>query len=116
MVCTGIGPLIDGRFDEAFGFSIGAWRVRFGSDVLQSELLANSFEGVGLVARPVVGHDAPDRDVKTLIVGKRRMQEDNGALLFLIFEDVCEGDAGVVINRHMEILPAITSLLSGTRV
>jgi hypothetical protein len=36
--------------------------------VLETEIAAGIAEGVGFVARAIVGEDAPDADPKTLIV------------------------------------------------
>src|SRR4029077_4017883 len=92
--------------DEAFGLAVGLWRVGLGLDVLEAELPAGAGEGLGFVAAAIVGHDAFDGDAEDLEVRDRREEEGDGAFLLLIREDVGTGDAGVVVDGDVSILPA----------
>ena len=40
------------------------------------------------------------------VPGHHRLQEGNGAFLFLAFQDLCIGDAGMIIDADMDELPA----------
>ena len=61
---AGIGPFSKSGLDEALGLAVGSGSVGPGADVLEAELLAGVAEGVGFVARAVVGEDAADADAK----------------------------------------------------
>ena len=63
-VGAGIGPFAQGCLDEPFGLAVGIGRVGLGADVFEVQGFAGCGAGLGLVARPIVGHHAGHRDTK----------------------------------------------------
>jgi hypothetical protein len=45
-------------------------------------------------------------DAQASIVGDGGLQEGERAFLFLVGEDLSRGDAGMVVDRHMDELPS----------
>jgi len=86
------------------GLSVGFRRVWPGSDVFEAAGFAGVAEGVGLVAGPVVGHDAADGDTEAFVVGEGGVEEGDGVFLLLVGQDLAEGDAGVVVDADVEEL------------
>ena len=74
--------------------------------MLEAEPLAGVPEGMGFVARSVVGHDPFDGDVEAPVPGDGGFQEGDGAVLFLVGHDVSEAEAGVVVDADVDELPA----------
>src|SRR6266851_1358594 len=58
------------------------------------------------VARTVVGHHPGDRDAEAVVVGQGCLQEDDGALFFLIRHDPGEGEARGGVDADMDEYPA----------
>src|SRR5947209_1773387 len=106
MIGLRIGPFAQTSLDESLGLSVGLGRIGFGSDVLETEPLAGSAEGKGLIAGAVVGHHPFDPDAEAFVVGQSGFEEDGGAALLLVGHDLGEGDARVVIDGDMDKLPA----------
>jgi hypothetical protein len=79
VVGASVGPFTQAGLNEAFGLAVSPWRIAFGEDVLEAELLARFREGSGAVARTIVGHDALDLDAQAGIVGNGGLEEGNGA-------------------------------------
>jgi hypothetical protein len=79
-----VGPFVESGLDEALGFAIGARRVRPGEAMFEPQLTAYPGEAVGLIARPVVGQDAPGRDAETFEPGRSLSQEVARRSLFLV--------------------------------
>jgi hypothetical protein len=80
--------------------------------VAQAEMFASAPEGEGFVARAVVGHYALDLDAEVLVVGECSSQEGGSAASLLIGHDLGKGNAGVVVNRDMDVLPSRTSAVA----
>ena len=106
MISSGIGPFTQGGLNEAFGLAIGPGRIGFGSDVFEAGLFASGGEGVRGIARPIIGHDSFDGDAEASVIGERGFQVGDGAVLFLVGEQVGIGDARGVIDAYMQVLPA----------
>ena len=83
----GVGPLSKRRLDEAFGLTIGLWRIGSCRDVFEAQFAAGSGEGLRSVAGAVVGHDADDGDPKAGVVVNRRFEEGDSAFLALVGQD-----------------------------
>src|SRR5512147_586402 len=79
VVGASVGPFMQAGLNEAFGLAIGPWRIGFGQDVLEAELLARLRKGSGAIARTIVGHDALDLDAQAGIVGNGGLEEGDGA-------------------------------------
>jgi hypothetical protein len=77
--------------------------VLLGAQMADAEPSADISEGVGQVARTVVGHDALDPYTE---VGGRRFEACSGGISALIGRHVGEGQARVVVDR--DVLPLLT--------
>ena len=73
-----------------------------GSDALDLEFFAGFGEVLGSIAGTVVGHDALDGDAEAFVVGDGGLEEGGGALLSLVWQDLGEGDAGVVVDAAQD--------------
>ena len=93
--------------DEALGFSIGFRGVRFSPDVFEPEVFAGFGEDPGSVARSVVGHDAGHRHADTGVPGDGGLEMSDGADGLFIGVDPREGQARVIVDAYVHILPAI---------
>src|SRR4051794_38688738 len=110
----GIGPFAQRCLDKPFGLAVGLGRVRPGSEVLETELLASFGEGPGAIAGPIVGHDSLDRDPQARIVGDRRLEKGHGTGLPLILHHPAESDPGGVVDTDVDELPAGAAALVRT--
>src|SRR5258708_3097590 len=106
MIGLRIGPLAQASLDEALGLAVGLGRIGLGSDVFEAEPLAEPAEGKRFVAGAVVSHHPLDLDAEAFVVGESRLEERDGTVLSLGGHDLGEGDARVVVDRHMNELPA----------
>src|SRR5215471_3230828 len=101
----GVGPLAQGGLDKALGLAVGLWGIGLGSGVVEAEFAAGVAEGEGFVAGAVVGHDAGHGDAEAGVVGQRGAQEGDGAVGFLVGQDLAEGEARGIVDADMDILP-----------
>ena len=101
-----MGPFVDGGFDEAFRFAVGARRVGSGATVLESELVAGVGEAMGLVARAVIGEDASRNDAKPAEPAHGGSQEVRRTAFGLVRIHGREGEPGVVIDGDVQELGA----------
>ncbi len=106
VVSTSVGPFPQRGLDEAFGFAIGARGVGAGKTLANAQLLAEAAKVAGAVARTVIGEQAGDRDAEASIVVDGSLPESGRRRGFLVGLDLGEGDAGVVVNGDMHVLPA----------
>src|SRR5512135_707905 len=60
----------------------------------------------GAVAGAVVGQDSFDLDAVSTVVGGRPEEEANGGCGFLVGEDFGVGEAAVVVDGDVDVLPA----------
>jgi hypothetical protein len=74
--------------------------------MLQSQVAAGPGEEQGVIGRSVVGEQAADRDAEAGIVSHRRAQKIRCRSAFLVAMDGRAGDAGVVVDGHMHVVPA----------
>src|SRR4051812_15155302 len=105
LVGAGISPFTQACLDKALGLAVGLGGVRSGADVLEAEPLAGFGKSSGSIARAVVRHDALDSHAQARIVGDRRLEEGNRALLTLVLHDLAEGNAGGIVNADVDKLP-----------
>src|SRR5215208_4318970 len=84
--------------------------------MLEAEIAASLGEGFRSVAGAVVGHDTRYRNAEAGVIGDRRLEEGDGALLFLVGQDLREGDAGSVVDADMNELPASAAGLTLLRI
>src|SRR3984957_2772314 len=104
-VGLGISPLPERGLDEALRLAVGFGRIGLGADVFDTEVGAGVPESEGFIARPVVGHDPLDLDAEVFVVSHRRLEEGHCAIGLLVRFDLGEGDAGMVVDADMDILP-----------
>jgi hypothetical protein len=106
LVELGVGPFADGGLDEAFGFAVGAWGVDAGADRSDTEAAAGGGEAARTETGTVVGQDAAHGDTQVREVGHGLAEKAAGRETFFIGQHGGEGDAGVIVNGHVEKLPA----------
>ena len=109
LVETSLGPLANGRLDEAFGLATGAWSVDAGAGTSELEIATGLGEEGGTEAGAVVGHDATDRDAEVGEVGHGLAEEAAGGSGFFIGQQSGKSDAGMVIDGDIKKLPAGTA-------
>ena len=100
-----VGPFAQGGLDEAFGFAVGPWRIGAGETLFETE--TSDFSGVGsaAVAGAVVGKETLDLDPELSEEGESGEEKGDGALRALVREELGEGDAGVIIDGDVKVLP-----------
>src|ERR1700744_2463450 len=81
---------------------------------LMHPLPASVAEGEGLVATPIVGHDASNGDAEAFVIGHSRPEKGNSAVCRLVGLDLGEGDAGMVVNADVDEIPASAAALVRT--
>ena len=103
-----VGPLAQGGLDEALGLAIGLWSVRSGEAMLEAESSDGPTHGVGAVAGAIVGVDALGGDAVPGEEGESGVEESDGAAGGLIWEELGESEAGMVVDGDVEELPTGT--------
>ena len=73
---------------------------------MNAELLAEAAKVAEAIAGAVVGEHMGDGDAETGVIIDGSLQESGGRRGFLIGQDLGEGDAGVVVDGDVHILPA----------
>jgi len=106
VVRAAVGPFPESGLDEAFGFAVGAWSVRTSEALANTELLAELAKMAGAIAGTVIGEHAGDGDAESSIVVNGSLQEGGSRGSFLVGQDLREGNAGVVVDSDMHVLPA----------
>jgi hypothetical protein len=98
-------PFTQACSDKARRLAVGLGGVGSGADVLEAEPLAGFGKSSGSIARAVVRHDPLDSPAQARLVGDRRLEEGNRALLTLVLHDLAEGNAGGIVNADVDKLP-----------
>ena len=96
-----IGPFSQRSLDEALDLAVGARR----EAVLQAQFSMGFCQPIRAISWPVVGEDDFEVDAQPSIIGQRRMKKSNHQLPFFVGIGGGEGDARVVINGDVHILP-----------
>src|SRR5215210_3957510 len=109
-----VGPFAQGGLDKALGLAVCLGRIRLGPDVLETEIAAGRAEGLGAIAGAIVGHHTGNRDAEVRVVGDRRLEEGDRALLLLVGEDLREGHPGGVVDADVDELPSDAPALALT--
>src|SRR5215216_2710691 len=109
-----VGPFAQGGLDEALGLTVCLGRIRLGPDVLETEIAAGGAEGLGAIARAIVGHHTGNRDAEVRVVGDRGLEEGDRALLLLVRQDLREGHPGGVVDADVDELPSDAPALALT--
>ena len=82
----------------------------------EAEIAAGFAEGPGAIAGAVVGHHPRHLDAEAGVVGDGGREEGDGALLLLVGQDLREGQAGGVVDRDVDELPAGAARLALLRI
>src|SRR5262245_27467241 len=101
-----VGPAVGQGADEAFCFAVGLRSVWAASEVADAERAAGDGVDGGAVAAAVVGQHAFDADPVLTIEGDRAAEEACGCCRFLVGEHFRVGEAAVVCDGDVHILPA----------
>ena len=110
LVRTGVSPFAQSGLDESFGFAVGARSVRTGEVMAQAQLHHGGVESAGTIAVTVVGEQAANGDAQGGVVSNRGAQEGDRGSRREVGQDLGEGNAGVVINGDMNVLPSAVQL------
>jgi hypothetical protein len=105
-VRTAVGPFPESGLDEAFGLAVGAWSVGTSEALANAEVLAELAKMAGAIAGTVIGEHAGDGDAESRIVVHGSLQKGGSRGGFLVGQYLREGNAGVVVDRDMHVLPA----------
>src|SRR3989449_2184407 len=108
VIGASISPLPQRGLDKAFRLAVGARGVGAGEALGDAELATGAAKAARAVARSVVGQYPADADAEARVGGHRCPQESRCRCGFLVGQEVGESDAGVIINRHMQIFPALS--------
>jgi hypothetical protein len=100
--------------DEAFGLAVGFRGVGFGEDVPDPSISEELGDGSRSVGGAIVTHEAFHLDAEEGEVGESLLQEDLNATVFFIGKDLGIGDAGGIVDGHMDVLPASAPALIPT--
>jgi hypothetical protein len=106
IVGPGVSPFPQRGLDEPLGFAIGARSIRPGATMANAVLSAEATKGVRLIAGAVVGEHGADADAELSIPGECGLEESGGRGSLFVGQDVGEGDAGVIVDGDMHVLPA----------
>jgi hypothetical protein len=115
LVGSGVSPLAQAGLDEALGLSVGLWRVRFGSQMLDFEPAQGLGVAAGSKARAIVGHDALDLDAEASKEAQGVEEKMQAGASLLIGQDFRIGEPRMVVDRQMHIFPADPSGLALAR-
>lgn len=105
-VSIDVGPFAQKRLDEALSLAVGTLGVGPRALVLDAKAVEELGEAPGLVGRCVVGHDGLDGHTELAVIAQRCDQEVADTAAGLIAQRLAEADAGVIVNGHMQCLPA----------
>lgn len=73
--------------------------------MLEPEITAGIAEGFGAIARAVVGHHPRNGDAQADVVGDGGPEEGDGALLFLVGQNLGGADPACIVDRDVDELP-----------
>ena len=107
---AGISPFPESGLDKTFGFSVGARSVRTGEVMAQAEFNDGSAESAGAIAVTVVGEQAADGNAQGGVISDRSVQKGDSGSSREVGQDLDEGNAGVVIDGDMNVLPTAMKL------
>jgi hypothetical protein len=113
---TGVSPFAKSGLDETFGFTVGARGVRTGEVVAQTEFKDGCAESAGAIAVTIVGEQAADGNAQGGVISDRSAQEGDSSSRSEGGQDLGKGNAGVVIDSDMNILPAAVQLAAAASI
>src|SRR6185503_4303957 len=106
-----VGPFAQGGLDKALSLAVCLGRIGLGPDVLETDRGRQSGRPWSesrshWKAGAIVGHHTGNCDAEVRVVGDRRREEGDRALLLLVREDLREGHAGGVVDADVDELPS----------
>src|SRR5947209_1390813 len=101
-----VGPAVDQGADEAFGFAVGLGSAGPCAEVFDAELSAAERVDRRGVGGSVVGEDPLDLDAVPLVVAGRAAEEGDSGGRSFVWEDFGVGEAGVIVDGDVDVLPA----------
>jgi len=113
---AGVDPLAESGLDKPFGLAIGAGSVRTGEMVTEAECHDSSAESVRAITVAVVGEQAADGDAEGSIVSHGSPEESNSGSSGESGQDLGKGNAGMVIDGDVEVLPSAVMLSATTAI
>jgi hypothetical protein len=111
-----VGPVVEEGADEAFGFAVCLWSAGPGAEVAEAKLAAAKRVDRRAVGGAVVGEDAFDVDAVAAVVGDGALEEADRGGGFLVCEDLGVGEAAVVVDGDVDVLPADRAASAPVRV
>jgi hypothetical protein len=105
-VGVSIGPLAEGGLDEAFGLAIGLRSVGPGEALLEAQACDFRGHGPRAVGGAVVGVETLGGDAKLGKEGQCVVEESEGTGGRFVWVELSKGEAGVIVDGDVEILPA----------
>jgi|SRR5215472_4301623 len=115
-VGAGVDPLPESGLDEPFGLAVGTRRIGTGEVVMQAELENGSPEGMGTITMAVIGEQAANGDAEAGVIGHSGVEESDRSRGGEGGQDLSEGNAGMVINGDVKVLPAAVMLAATTAI
>lgn len=106
MISASVDPFAKSGLDEALGFAIGARCVGPGKAMTQAQLKAGVTESMGAVTVPVIGEDGADRNAEAGVIGDSSMEEIDGCSCSEVGQNLGEGNAGMIVDGDVKVLPA----------
>ena len=116
LIGPGISPFAESSLDESFGFTVGARGIRAGEVMTQAEFNHGGMKSVGAIAVTIIGEQAADGNAQTGIIGDRSAQEGDSGSCREVGQDLGEGNAGVVIDSDMNVLPSAVMFASAATI
>ena len=105
LVGVGVGPALEQGVDEAFCLAVGLGAV--GAGLLDGDCVRGAGLGpAAFEAGAVVGEQALDADAVRSVEAHQLGQEGCGAIGCFVGVDGGESQSGVIVDRHVEELPA----------
>src|SRR5680860_520285 len=108
---AGVGPLAQQGADEAFGLAVGLGPVGTRLAQRHAQALGRGREQPGAIAAAVVTQHALDADAVAGVEGGRPLQEPSRAGRRLVGQLLDIGDARMVVDRHVDPVPADATVL-----
>jgi hypothetical protein len=105
-VSVGVSPFAKRSLNETLGFAVGFRGIGLGEALLEAEIGDGATHGVGAIAGAVVGVDPLGRDAEPAKESESGMEKENRASSGLIWEELSEGEAGMIVDGDVKELPA----------
>ena len=102
----GIGPLAEQGLDEALGLAVGPRRVGPRPEMAQLEVRTRGAKESGHVAAAVIAHHPANDDAPGRKPGQGPAEKGGAGGRELVGQDLDVGDATVVIDGDVHVLPA----------